>query len=210
MDIQAAQQYLKTLQTLSSQLQQAETVDKRLSVAFKMQNVTAPLYVVDTHACQHIDESLRKLKYPDLAVVMAAQSTITSALDRLSQRIASHNEPHFVMHAAERYFMRPMSAMELRSAIEKNRLLDRDHAPFIHAFDAPEHVQEVFMESDMRTLTPVLSRLQFGEAEALVVFKTKVAPKLGVPYERIPSLTMCTLRSGIPVTVVRHRALGEH
>ena len=55
-----------------------------------MHNVLFPLHVVDTHAAQHVQEALAKLKHPELAIVNSARQTIADALVRFRTTIDAH------------------------------------------------------------------------------------------------------------------------
>jgi hypothetical protein len=207
MDVSLARQYHKKLAELFGELQLAQTVGEREPIVMRMQNIVGPLYVVHSGAGQHMEEALRKLKYPDLAVVNAAHHTINSSLQQLYEAIEQQREPHFLMHGEPRLYMKPVVEPELRSLVEKNRLFHSDHRPFIDVLEASEEVEDVFSTVESETLRPVLARLGFPDAQALLFFRSHALPNLSRPVEAIPSLKLARIRSGIPISVVKHRVL---
>jgi hypothetical protein len=207
MDVHTAQHYHDELRKLFSALQQAHTVQAREPIVIRMQNLAQALYVVNSNAVLHIEEALRKLKYPELAIVGASHATIATHLRRVQESIHEHQEPHFVLLGQERILAKPVVGDELRSLVEKGRLFHEDHRKYVSVFDAPDHIADTFIDIDVQTLRPALERLGFPHAEAIVFFRTKAVPSLVAPIEQIPSLRLCTLRSGVPITVLKHRSL---
>ncbi len=204
MDRIAAQEYHKKLCELFNELQQATTPELRAPILARMHNVLFPLFVVDTHAAQHMTEAMNKLKYPDLPIVNAAHSTIGEALARFEQAIKDHPDEPFVVYGDdERVFARPVSRAELEGFKAHGRLFAHDNGPYVNAIDATKKVERVLREADPSVLIPVLERLGFTPAEAVAFFTTRAHPKIGKPAENIPSMTLCTMRAGIPVQLVR-------
>jgi hypothetical protein len=209
MEKSTALQYHKTLGELLGELQQATTPELRAPIIARMYNTLFPMHVVDTHAAQHIEESLAKLKHPDMAVVNAANETIASSLQRFREAIDTHpDEPFVVFGEGDRLFVKPAAADEVASLKARGRLLGENHERYIRAIEATPAVERVFRSVDRSTLGPALSRLGFPDANNLVFFTTRAHPKLGVPAARMPSVTVCTLRGGVPVRVVRERAFA--
>jgi hypothetical protein len=207
MDKVSAEQYHKTLCELFTELQQATTPELRAPIIARMHNILFPLYVVDTSAAQHATEALHKLKHPEQVLVNAAHTTLAEAFARFEQRIREHPDEPFVVYGdEERLFARAVSKEELDSFRTHNRLLASDHAPFVSAVDSPAHVERVLRVADAATVRPVLERLGFPHTDAIAFFTTRAHPKLGKPAERVPSMTICTLRAGIPARLVRVRA----
>ena len=206
MDKLAAAQYRKTLAELLAEIEGATTPELRAPVVARMHNVLFPLHVVDTHAAQHIQEALIKLKHPDEALVNAARQTISEALLRFEATINAHPEEPFVIFGeSERLFMKPVALAELNSLRERSRLIGEQHEPYILAIDSTPAIERVFRNADAETLIPALQRLGFPNTEALVFFRTRAQPKLGKPSLGMPSVKICTLRGGVPVTFVRER-----
>lgn len=207
MDVNLAKEYHKRLAELFSELQVTDNILAREPIVLRMQNVVTPLFVVHSGAAQHISEALAKLNQPDLAIVNASHHTINQGLQQIFDTIQQHTEQQFVIYGDERVFAKPVAMLELNSLKEKERLFDEEHNLFVHALDAPENVQETLLRLDTNTLRPVLQRLGFPHTDALVFFRTKAQPSIGKPIESMPSLKICKLRSGIPVSVMRHRVL---
>lgn len=205
MDVQLARQYHRKLQELYREIEQQASAEKRKATAERMHNIATPLYMVHSGAAQHIEEALRELGRPQEPAVNAARATIRTYLDILERTIESHPEKHFVLFGSERVFAKPVVGDELRSAIERGRLFHEDHTPFVHAFVVQPEVERMFLEADMQTLRPVLERLGFRDAEAILFFRTKAVPSLVAPLEQIPSLHIAKLRAGIPVSAIKHR-----
>ena len=204
MDRIAAQEYHKRLCELFTELQQATTPELRAPILARMHNTLFPLYVVDTHAAQHMSEALYKLKHPELAIVNAAHTTLAEALSRFEQTIKDHPDEPFVVYGDdERTFARPVSHEELEGLRTHGRLLTQDYTPYVYAIDATRNVERVLRNADPTILLPVLERLGFTKAEAIAFFSTRAHPKVGKPAEQMPSITMCTMRAGIPVQLVR-------
>lgn len=208
MDRDAALQYHKTLGELLSELQEATTPDLRGPIVARMHNVLFPMHVVDTHAAQHIQEALAKLKHPDVALVNAAQRTISDSLKRFQSAIAAHPDEPFVRYGeTDRLFVKPVALQELQSLKEHSRLLGAQHEPYVLVIEANANVDKVFRALDHATLAPALQRLGFPHIEALAFFRTRAHPKIGKPAQSMPSLKVCTMRGGIPVTLVAERVL---
>lgn len=207
MDVQLARQYHAKLQELLNELRDAESIGERAPTVQRMENLNRSLYTVHSGAAQHIEEALRKLKYPELAVVRAAHATIAQQLHILGRTIDGHPEAHFVRSGTERIFARPVHGDELRSAVERGRLFDEQHNLYLHAFEADPHVEELLLELDAATLRPALSRLGFPGADAILIFRTRAIPSVVAPLESIPSMRVAKLRTGIPVSVLKHRIL---
>jgi hypothetical protein len=204
MDRIAATEYHKTLTELFAELQQATTPELRAPILARMHNILFPLYVVDTEAAQHAAEAFAKLKHPDLAIVNAAHGTIGESLARFRRAIDEHPDEPFVVYGdVERAFVRPVSRDELAGVRTHGRLLAHDHGPYVHAFDATPKVERVLRGMEPAILRPAFERMGFTKPEALAFFTTRAHPKLGKPAERIPSLTVCSMRAGIPVQLVR-------
>jgi hypothetical protein len=175
-----------------------------------MHELAQPLYVVNSRAAQHIEEALRKLKYPDVPVVNAALSTIRQSIEQFSATIKTHGSNNFLLRGPERFFAKPVAELELRSLVEKKRLFDEEHHPFVFAIGAEEpHIQQTLLRARPEDLKPVLARMGFAHADALLFFKTQAVPALGKPAENLPLLSLYKFRSGAPLTVVKHRVLRE-
>jgi len=204
MDRIAAQEYHKKLCSLFTELQEATTPELRAPILARMHNILFPLYVVNTHAAQHLTEAMHKLKYPELAIVNSAHSTIAEALARFEQTIAQHpDEPFVIFGDNERLFARPATREEVEGIRAHGRLFAPEHAPYLSAIDAPKNVERVLRTADKATLREALERVGFPRPEAIAFFTTRAHPKLGKPAERIPSMTICTMRAGIPAQLVR-------
>lgn len=204
MDRIAAQEYHKKLCSLFAELQDATTPELRAPVLARMHNILFPLYVVDTHAAQHMTEAMHKLKHPDLAIVNAAHATIAEALTRFEDTITKHpDEPFVVFGENERLFARPVLRDELEGFRAHGRLFAPGHAPYVQAIDSPKHVERVLRSADPSVLIEALERVGFPRAEAIAFFTTRAHPKIGKPAEKIPSMTICTMRAGIPVQLAR-------
>lgn len=206
MDKRMAKQYHKQLVSLIADLHKRKPQDRFDVATSRVFNTAQPLYIVDSHAVQHIEEAARKLKYLDIAVQRAALATMERAAERLAFTIANHPTENFMIRGPERVFARPVMIDELRSLVEKGRLIHETHQPFVSVLDAPTKVERVLLEADTRDLSPAFSRMGF-EPEALVFFTANHHPVLGVASENIPSLKICTLRSGTPIKVLKHRLL---
>jgi hypothetical protein len=203
MDRQAALQYHKTLSELLGELQQATTTELRAPIVSRMHNILFPMHVIDTYAAQHTHEALSKLKHPDVALVQAAQQTIADALKRFQATIAAHPDEPFVIYGEnERYFVKPVAHEELASLRTHSRLLGPNHEHYVMALEATPQLERVFRAIDKETLAPALTRLGFPHVDALAFFKTRAHPKLGKPAEKMPSVRVCTMRGGVPVTLV--------
>lgn len=204
MDRIAAQEYHKKLCELFTELQQATTPELRAPVLARMHNLLFPLYVVDTHAAQHMSEAFYKLKHSEEPLVNAAHSTITEALARFQQAIQEHpDEPFVVFGDTERLFARPVQREELEGFRTHGRLFAPNHERYAQAIDAPKHVERVLRTADPAVLIEALERIGFPRADAIAFFTTRAHPKLGKPAEKIPSMTLCTMRAGIPVQLAR-------
>jgi hypothetical protein len=202
-----AQQYHKTLAELFSQLQVADSPSEREALLTRMHNFIPQLYVVDAHAAQHMDEAIRSMRHDSVPVTRAALHTMNNSLQRLYDTVHLHQEDQFVMLGPRKVFVKPMGEAELRSLVEKSRLLNSDHGPFLHALAAEPHVIEVFREADPQTLRPVMQRMGFPEQQALVFFSTHAVPSLVTPVEGVPSLKMARIRNGVQATLLHHRIL---
>ena len=210
MDRAAALQYHKTLGELLAEMEGATSAELRMPVIARMHNVLFPLHVVDTGAAQNIQEALAKLKHEDRAIVQAANQTISNSLSRFQTAIAAHPEEPFVVFGdKDRLFVKPVALAELASLRERSRLLGEQHEQFILAIEGTPAVERVLRNADQATLIPALRRLGFPNTEALVFFRTRARPKLGKPAPSMPSVKVCTLRGGIPVTFVRERLLPQ-
>jgi hypothetical protein len=207
MDVKLARQYHTRLSELLSQLRVAKSVLERAPIAERMLNINSPLHIVHTGAAQHIEEALRGLKYPDTPMVNASLATLERQLSVLADVINSHREPHFTLLGRERFFARPVQGDELRSAVERGRLIHERHEPYLLAFEVTPAVESTLLKIEPETLLPVLERMGFGRPEALLVFRTKAVPRVVAPVESIPSLRVAKLRSGVPVTILKHRVL---
>jgi hypothetical protein len=185
-------------------------VELRTPIVARMHNVLFPVHVVDTYAAQHIQEALAKLKHPDIALVNAAHRTIGDSLKRFQSAIAAHPDEPFVHYGeTDRLFVKPVAMQELQSLKEHSRLLGAQHEPYVLVIEANASVDKVFRALGHETLAPALQRLGFPHSDALAFFRTRAHPKLGKPAESIPSLKICTMRGGVPVTLVAQRVLVE-
>lgn len=203
-----AREQEKKLRNLLGELHAAQSVSARQGIAVRMGNLTPPLYIVSSEAGQHIEEALKKLKYQDRAVVNASLATIADALGTIRRVIDEHPHEHFAqLSSRPRLFAKPVSADELRSVVEKGRVLHESHGPFVFAIDAPAHVENVLLTADSQTLRPVLQRMGFPSTDALVFFTARHHPLLVKPAENLASINLAKLRSGSPTQVVRHRVL---
>lgn len=208
MDRIAAQQYHKTLSELFLELKEATTPQLRAPILARMHNILFPLYVVDTHAAQHAGEALTRLREQDAAIVNAAHTTLAEALTRFAEAIDKHpDEPFVVFGEDERRFARAVSHEELEGLRTHGRLFAPDFGPYVTALDAKREVERVLREADPHTLATALGRVGFEKPEAVAFFATRAHPKLGKPAEKIPSMTICTMRAGIPITLLDVREL---
>lgn len=200
-------QYHKSMSQLLSELQEKNSPAERVAVGKRISNMLPQMYVVNSKACQEISEALAQLNRPQLPIVNASLRTIQDSLQKLHDSINIHPQEQFVAFGQERFFARPVREQELFGLLHHERLWDEQHSPYIYAFDAPPEVASVLFKTDVQTLKPVLERLGFPLADSLVFFKTRAQPSLGKPTENIPSLRIVKLRSGIPVQVIKRRAL---
>ena len=100
-----------------------------------------------------------------------------------------------------------LDRIRVRSLVEKNRLFEHDHRPYVRVLEVGAPLDEVFTSVEAQTLRPVLHRMGFPQAQALVFFRTHALPSTSVPAENLPSVRITKLRSGVPITVVKHRVL---
>ena len=208
MHIALARAYVKKLEGLLLDLEDQHTPQERFPLVLRMQDLVQPLYIVNSGAAQHIEEALRKLKYPDAPVVNAALATIRQSLQKFTQSIQTHGSNNFLLRGPQRTFVKPVAELELRSLVEKKRLFDHEHNPFVMALGAEERpVEKALLEARGDELKTVLHRMGFAHTDALIFFQTDAVPALGKPTENVPSLSIYKFRSGAPVHILKHRVL---
>ncbi len=206
MDVALARQYQKRLAELVNDLAKADH-QARAGILLRMRNLIIPLYPVHSGAALAFEEAMAQLKHPAAPVANAALRTMQEALLQLQERIQAHADAHFVLQGPERIFAKPVAEDELRSFVEKGRLMHENHDPFVLALAVEGNLERVMLRADRELLEPVFMRMGFPNPEAVLFFKTRSIPSVLHPHEEIPSMRIAKLRSGIPVTVLKHRIL---